>query len=100
MGSSKGLKIRPSWTLTLGSMIDDYALVSVHCDRCRGHRVLSREALIALAEKVGRAYSLWNRRCKCRLTSGCPGWNKFNYQGHGCMRIMMEERRLDAICFE
>ena len=93
MGFGSDRKIRPKWTLTLGNMIDDYSTVSVHCTHCRRHRVLSRDALIALAEKVGRDYSLWNRRCRCRLKEGCTGWNKFNYMGHGCMRLMMDGER-------
>jgi hypothetical protein len=96
MGFGSDYKIRPSWTLTLGSMIDDYDTVQVWCEHCRRHRKLTREDLVALAEKVGRDYSLWNRRCQCRLTAGCTGWNRFSYR-HGCMRNMTDGKFLYRI---
>ena len=64
------------WALTLGGMIDFGGVVQVWCDRCRGSAEVD---LTALAEKVGRDYSLVDRRCRCRLTPGCIGWNCFRY---------------------
>lgn len=66
----------PAWTETLGAMIDGGCKVRVICTKCRGHRDVD---LGALAEKVGRDYSLINRRSHCRMTPGCTGWNRFYY---------------------
>lgn len=93
MGFGSDTKIRPSWTLTLGSMIDDYNGVQVTCNRCQKCKPLPREALVALAEIKGRDYSLWQRRCKCRLTPGCTGWNRFHYL-RGVYRIMIDGKRI------
>jgi hypothetical protein len=41
--------------------------------------------LIQLRLRVGGKYSLVNRRCRCRLTANCPGWNRFYYL-QGCNR--------------
>lgn len=80
----------PTWVQSLGAMTDGDARVAVGCPTCKGWRVLDREALIALAEKVGREYSLINRRCRCRLTPGCGGWNKFHYC-NGVFRPLFDE---------
>jgi hypothetical protein len=49
--------------------------------------------LAALIEKVGRDYSLINRRCRCR-TPGCPGWMRFFYL-HGVYRRMWTDACAD-----
>ncbi|WP_420142022.1 hypothetical protein [Sphingomonas sp.] len=46
----------------------------VSCTECKRLREIDIPALI---EKVGPEYSLWNRRCRCRLKKDCPGWNRF-----------------------
>lgn len=46
----------------------------VACQKCGGQRKID---LTALIEKVGSDYCLKNRRCRCRLTKGCDGWNYF-----------------------
>ena len=66
----------PAWAMTIGLMIDFGARVTVWCDQCGGFAVVD---LAALVEKVGRDYSLVDRRCRCRLQPGCIGWNKFRY---------------------
>lgn len=99
MGFGSDHKIRPAWTHTLGDMIDDYHGVQVTCDRCRYSRKLKVDDIAALAEKVGRDYSLWNRRCKCRLTPGCQGWNSFHYM-HGVYRRMRDGMRIYAELFD
>lgn len=68
-----------TWLQSLGAMIDNDAKVQVRCDMCGAYYRFSRDDLIALAAKVGRDYRLINRRCRCRLTPGCAGWNKFEY---------------------
>lgn len=62
-------------TTCLGYMIEHGRHIRVMCTGCREWRDLD---LVALAEKVGPEYSLYNRRCRCRLTPGCEGWNKFH----------------------
>lgn len=69
----------PAWARTLGAMIDNGTTVQVYCSTCRVFRRLTLDDMRSLAEKVGRDYSLVNRRCRCRLTPGCRGWNKFQY---------------------
>lgn len=79
MSRPKRRTIHFSWLQTLGAMIDGDAKVQVWCDACKASRRFTREDLVALAERKGRDYSLINRRCRCRLTPGCKGWNKFDY---------------------
>lgn len=68
-----------SYIANLGAMIDQGAEIQVRCQTCKVYRRFTRADLEALAEKVGRDYSLVNRRCRCRLTPGCTGWNVFDY---------------------
>ena len=49
------------------------------CTTCGKEKAVD---LPALAAKMGGEYSLWNRRCRCRLTEGCRGWVRF-YVGPG-----------------
>lgn len=67
----------PPWTRTLGAMIDRGVEVRVLCELLCGFRDLD---LIPLADRVGRDYSLIGRRCRCRVTAGCTGWNRFYYR--------------------
>jgi len=48
--------------------------VTTSCQTCRAYREID---LVELATRVGPQYSLVNRRCRCRLTKGCQGWNRF-----------------------
>ncbi|NIJ07260.1 hypothetical protein FHS31_000856 [Sphingomonas vulcanisoli] len=59
---------------TLGQMVDNGFTAFARCRGCGKVKQIDLDALIA---KVGRDYSLWNRRCRCRLTEGCSGWNIF-----------------------
>jgi hypothetical protein len=59
---------------TLGELVAYNMPALVTCTTCKAHRQIDLPALI---EKVGPDYSLWNRRCRCRLTDGCMGWNRF-----------------------
>jgi len=52
----------------------------VACTKCREWRELGRDDLRRLARIKGEGYSLIGRRCRCRLTKGCMGWNRFFYQ--------------------
>ncbi|KQM18368.1 hypothetical protein [Novosphingobium sp. Leaf2] len=51
--------------------------IQVECTGCPGLHRFTHDEIAALADKVGRDYNLLNRRCKCRLTPGCEGWNRF-----------------------
>ncbi|MBJ7440547.1 MAG: hypothetical protein JHD35_16175 [Sphingopyxis sp.] len=72
----------PSWALTVGAMAEHGVRVQVHCTKCRAYHVIDPAVLVAIK---GPEYSLVNRRCRCRLTEGCRGWNNFHYL-HGVMR--------------
>lgn len=76
---AKNPAIMPAWVQTLGAMLDQgegRVLVRASCTYCKGSRDID---IAALAAKVGRDYSLVNRRCRCRILPGCPGWNRFYY---------------------
>lgn len=64
----------PAWTETLGAMADSGASIRVLCTKGCGFRDLDIPALV---DKLGRDYSLIDRRCLCRITAGCKGWNRF-----------------------
>lgn len=72
---------------TLGNMLEHGHTAWGECRTCGAHRPIDFVRLIA---KVGPDYSLWNRRCRCRLTDGCRGWIKF-YCGPGWPHIMCDE---------
>jgi hypothetical protein len=72
---------------TLGQMLDQGHTAMAECATCRGHHDID---LAQLIEKVGRDYSLWNRRSRCRLTEGCPGWVVFRC-GPGWPHLMADE---------
>ena len=74
---------------TLGQMIDGGFEAYAECHTCHGHQVIDLEALAA---KVGRDYSLWNRRCECRWTPGCKGYTVF-LCGGGWPYLMADEAR-------
>ncbi|MDR6511478.1 hypothetical protein J2792_002350 [Novosphingobium capsulatum] len=76
-----------AWTRDLDAMIEVNAHVRAYCGVCKKYQDID---IPALRERVGGSYSLLNRRCKCRLTPGCKGWNKFMYL-HGVMRILADE---------
>lgn len=83
--------IYPSYTKTLGAMIDEYHPVTVSCTKCGLSRLLTFDALQALADVKGRDYSLMNRRCRCKLKEGCDGWNRFFYSRHSAMCPLWDE---------
>lgn len=72
----KTAPIKPSWVSSLDAMIAAGVKVRTICTGCGKYRDLDNEDLKA---KVGGAFSLWNRRTRCRLTEGCSGWNRFYY---------------------
>lgn len=77
MGTRRaGNQIWPSSVQTVGAMVREKAEVAAVCDLCRGRQQIDLPALLA---KVGPEYSLINRRCRCRITPGCKGWNTFRY---------------------
>lgn len=73
----KNAPLIPDWVKTLDGLIEQGVRVTVSCTQCSGHDLVDLERLRA---RVGSgAYSLWNRRCRCKLTPGCVGWNRFRY---------------------
>lgn len=77
----------PAWTQSLDALIAENQPIRVACTECREWREVD---LVALRERVGGSYSLLNRRCPCRLTPGCNGWNAFLYQ-QGVFRPLRDE---------
>ncbi|WP_225205051.1 hypothetical protein [Novosphingobium huizhouense] len=73
---AKSEAVTPTWVMSLGAMLAADVKVRAMCTECSAYRDID---LYALAAKVGGAYSLLNRRCRCRLTDGCTGWNRFYY---------------------
>ena len=61
-------------TTTLEDMLERGNTVHATCSRCRKTREIDIPDLIAT---LGPLSSLWNRRCWCRVTPGCKGWNWF-----------------------
>jgi len=53
--------------------------VRVRCLKCREARDLVYRDLERIADAKGLAFSLWNKRTRCKLTSRCDGWNVFGY---------------------
>lgn len=72
----------------IGSLHRSNTEVEARCDVCEMIQRIDLEALIA---KAGPAYSLWDRRCRCRLTEGCEGWNRFFFL-RGVFRPMWDEK--------
>jgi hypothetical protein len=66
-----------TWLRTLGAMVERGAEIRVWCDTCDVCRHLDLPAFMAV---TGPDYSLINRRCRCRMTTGCHGWNRFFYR--------------------
>ncbi len=84
----KSAPIIPAWIKSLDALIGADLGVRAMCTACPGHLDID---LLALREKVGGAYSLFNRRCACRITPGCGGWNRFY-----CMKGMAQGMWDDA----
>lgn len=59
---------------TIGEMLAKGEGVRVGCSRCKSGRLVD---LAKLIEAKGPDYSLFNRRCRCKLMKGCPGYNRF-----------------------
>lgn len=80
----------PAWANSLDAMIEANAHIRAWCAVCKEFRDLD---LVALRLRVGPGYSLLNRRCRCRMTPGCPGVNRFMYLA-GVMRHLADEATL------
>lgn len=50
------------------------------CETCGQRREID---LQKLNERMPWGYTLINRRCRCKLTAGCEGWNVFEYRDGG-----------------
>jgi hypothetical protein len=72
----KTAPLTPLWVRSIDAMIAADIGARVMCDGCSAYQDLD---LVELRAKVGGSYSLFNRRCRCRLTPDCKGWNRFYY---------------------
>ncbi len=77
----KTAPVIPSWVKSLDALIAQGVGVRVMCDGCQGWQDID---LAALRAQKGGDYSLFNRRCRCRITPGCKGWNRFYYINGMC----------------
>lgn len=85
---AKQAAIFPSWVQTVEAMIAEGIEVRAWCDRgCRKGFVVVD--LARIRREKGPAYSLINRRSRCR-TLGCTGWVKFHYP-HGVYRPLFDQ---------
>jgi hypothetical protein len=93
----------PGWVADIRSMLEVVGerghIARARCRECGKVQDLDRDALNRIAKAKGLAYSLINKRTRCRLTTGCTGWNIFAYQ-RGCWFYGLygdaQERLLDA----
>lgn len=78
--------------MTLDRMIETGRTVKASCTSCNAEQLVD---LVALRARVGGSYTLFNRRCRCRLSPDCPGWLWFQYL-HGVYRPLWDaDRALD-----
>lgn len=67
----------PIWVRNLAYMVAYQTHIRVTCTECKEWQDVDT---LALLRRIKRPeYSLIDRRCRCRLTPGCVGWNRFNY---------------------
>lgn len=70
-------RLKPSWTLTIGRLHEEQNVaVTARCRTCHAVHAVD---LLALIDKVGCDYSLWNRSPRCTLTPGCAGRVHFRW---------------------
>lgn len=74
----------PTWASDVRAMMAAYAkdtrfTIRVRCLTCQVSRELAYRDLERIADSKGLAYSLYNRRTRCKLTTRCEGWNVFGY---------------------
>lgn len=69
----------------------EHYAVKVSCERCGMSRDVDLDQIIA---KRGPAFSIVNKRYRCKLTKGCGGWNRFFYQS-GVMRPLWDDKACD-----
>lgn len=81
----------PSWAQTVGAMAEHDCKVRVNCDLCA---VFGDVDIPALLQRVGPDYSLIDRRCRCRLTPDCQGWNRFLYY-HAVFRPLWTDEAIE-----
>lgn len=78
----------------LGRIIQTGIRVRARCEDCKATKEFSTADIEALAAKTSYRYSLVDRRCKCRITPGCDGWNRFDYL-MGVWRPMKTDRGIE-----
>jgi predicted DNA binding protein len=83
----KNVPFYPGWVADVRSMLEVVGerghIARARCRKCGKVQDLDRDALNRIAKAKGLAYSLIDKRTRCRLTTGCTGWNIFAYQ-RGC----------------
>lgn len=64
----------------VGEMIAMGLSIKAVCDQCKCEKAVDLKSLAAIK---GPRYSLFNRRCRCKLLPGCEGWNRFLHNRSG-----------------
>lgn len=87
------LKIALEGVSTLEKILRNEREIMVWCEQCKARHEFTQAELAALGERVGLQFSFIDRRCRCRLTEGCDGWNKFCFKQAFYFPMSTEEGR-------
>ena len=68
--------------------------VIVRCLKCYISRALDRDDFTRIIKAKGEAFSLFNKRTRCRLKTGCAGWNVFGYTHGPWVYPLYDDRQL------
>lgn len=68
----------PEWAATIDRLIESGIELRAMCTErdCGGYWDVD---LHAVREKLGGDYCIWNKHTSCRITPGCPGYNRFHH---------------------
>ena len=98
MGKCRSGIIVPAWTHDLRSMIkvcgEPGHQVIVRCLKCCINRALEQDDFDRIIKARGEAFSLFNKRTRCRLKTGCEGWNVFGYSHGPWVYPLYDERQV------
>lgn len=86
--------IEPTWSLTVGAMIDEGATAYWQCGSCstRGRVDLER-----VAAHSGRSLTLWDLMCRCRECSGVVTFSAAFRAGNWPIQLQSERGKLQVM---
>lgn len=82
----------PSRLQNLGLIVAWDEAIRVTCTECKVWRDVDTLALLRRTKNPN--YRLIDRRCRCRLTPGCRGWNRFYWQA-GVFRPLWTQQAIN-----